>query len=287
MKRSIINIDEEKCTGCGLCIPNCPEGAIQMIDGKARLVSDLFCDGLGACLGHCPEGAITIEEREAEPYDERRVMENVVKQGPNVIKAHLEHLRDHGQMEFLQIAATYLQEKGIDNPLHKQGGPAMQHAHGPQGGCLGSRSMSFAGSGESAPAQEAGKRPSQLTHWPIQLHLASPMAPHFQNADVLLAADCTAFTVGDFHKDHLQGKILAIACPKLDQGQQVYIDKIKALADDAKINTLTVMIMEVPCCSGLLQIARQALQAAERIIPLKCIVVSLQGEIQQEEWVTV
>src|SRR5512137_1261388 len=116
MKRNVIRIDEVKCTGCALCLPNCPEGAIQMIDGKARLVSDLFCDGLGACLGHCPEGAITIEEREAEPYDEKKVMQNVVQQGANVIRAHLEHLRDHKQTVYLNEALAYLNEKGLPNP---------------------------------------------------------------------------------------------------------------------------------------------------------------------------
>lgn len=118
-KRKIIKIDEEKCNGCGLCIPNCPEGALQIIDGKARLVSDLFCDGLGACMGHCPQGAITIEERGAEPYDERKVMENIIKQGKNVIKAHLSHLKEHKQTEYFKQAVELLKEKGINNPLEE------------------------------------------------------------------------------------------------------------------------------------------------------------------------
>lgn len=116
-KRKIIKIDEEKCNGCGLCIPSCPEGALQIIDGKARLINDLFCDGLGACIGHCPQGAITIEERETREYDERKVMENIVKQGKNVIKAHLEHLKEHGQTIYLNGAICYLKEKEIENPL--------------------------------------------------------------------------------------------------------------------------------------------------------------------------
>jgi len=135
MKRSIIKIDEEKCTGCALCIPNCPEGAIQIIDGKARLVSDLMCDGLGACLGHCPEGAITVEEREAEPYDEKKVMENIVKAGPNTIKAHLDHLKVHGQDEFYQQAIEYLKENNIELPQEKE--KTMNHA--PHSGCPGSK----------------------------------------------------------------------------------------------------------------------------------------------------
>jgi len=284
MKRNIINIDQEKCTGCELCIPNCPEGAIQIIDGKARLVSDLLCDGLGACLGHCPEGAITIEEREAEPYDERKVMAKMIPQGPNTVRAHLEHLRDHGENELLAQAIAVLDEKGIDNPLKaEQEEQAMNQPHAPHGGCPGSRAMNFAA--KPTEADESGKRPSQLTHWPIQLHLMSPMAPHYKGADVLLAADCTAFSLGDFHKDYLKGKTLAIACPKLDDGQDAYVQKIKALIDDAGINTLTVMIMEVPCCRGLLMMAKQAADQAERKVPIKCIVVGLQGDIVSEDWV--
>lgn len=119
-KRKIIKIDEDKCTGCGQCIPNCPEGALRVIDGKVRLVSDLFCDGLGACIGHCPEDAITIEERESEVYDERRVMENIVRQGKNVLRAHLEHLKAHGQNKYLKEAVEFLEERGIENPLESK-----------------------------------------------------------------------------------------------------------------------------------------------------------------------
>lgn len=279
MKRKIINIDEAKCTGCALCIPNCPEGAIQIIDGKARLVSDLMCDGLGACLGHCPEGAITIEEREAEAYDEAKVMANIVKAGPNTIRAHLEHLRDHQQMEYLAVAVGYLEANGIANPLVKAGGASAVHS-----GCPGSRAMSL----KSKPEGEAaavGTRPSQLTHWPIQLHLLGPQAPHYQGSDLLLAADCTAFALGDFHKDYLKGKTLAIACPKLDVEQDVYVEKIKALIDVARINTLTVMIMQVPCCGGLLRLAQKAAAQATRKVPIKCVVVGLNGEILKEDWV--
>jgi NAD-dependent dihydropyrimidine dehydrogenase PreA subunit len=285
MKRKIIKIDQDKCTGCGDCIPNCPEGAIQMIDGKARLVSDLACDGLGACLGHCPVGAIEIEEREAAPYDERKVMETILPQGANTLKAHLAHLRDHQQFEYLQIAMAVLQEKGIPNPMHAAGhGPG--HGHG-GGGCPGARAMAFAkpAAAPAAGGDESGKRPSQLTHWPLQLHLIGPQAPHYQGADLLLAADCTAFALGDFHKDFLKGKALAIACPKLDDGQEVYVEKLKALMDDAKINTLTVMIMQVPCCGGLLRLAQTAAAQAQRKVPIECVVVGLQGGILKEEWV--
>jgi len=266
-KRKIIKIDSDKCNGCGLCIPNCPEGAIQMIDKKARLISDLFCDGLGACLGHCPQGAITIEEREAVEYDEKKTMENIVKHGENTIKAHLEHLKSHGQDKYYKEALEFLKERGIDVKL----------------GCPGSRSMSF--SDDKTDVQvEAGQRQSQLRQWPVQLHLVTPQAAYFQKADVLLSADCVAYTVGDFHKDYLKGKSLAIACPKLDEGKEIYIEKIKSLIDDAKINTLTVMTMEVPCCHGLVVLAQEAAQTAKRKIPIKSMIVSLKGKVLSEEW---
>ncbi len=281
MKRKIIKIDHEKCTGCGLCIPGCPEGAMQMIDGKARLVSDLFCDGLGACIGNCPAGAITIEEREAEKYDERRVMENIVKQGKNVIRAHLEHLRKHRQEDYLHQAMLFLKDKQIDISTEgedKCNGGSIGHS-----GCPGSQSMRL--NNQVVQTYDTGKRSSQLTHWPIQLNLISPHAPHYRGKDVLLAADCTAFTIGDFHMDFLRGKTLAIACPKLDNCREIYIGKIKELIDEAAINTLTVAIMQVPCCGGLLAMAREAASRASRKVPIKCVTVSLQGEILGEEWI--
>src|SRR3989338_4208191 len=278
-KRKIINIDAKKCNGCGLCIPNCPEGAMQIIDGKARLVSDLFCDGLGACLGHCPQGAITIEEREAEQYDEKKVMENIVKQGKNTIKAHLEHLRDHNEIKYLKQALDVLKEKNIDNPLEADNMKAKHFA-----GCPGARMMDFSESGGDADSED-GKRISQLRQWPVQLHLVSPMAPYYHGKDVVLAADCVAYALGDFHKDFLKGKSLAIACPKLDGDQEVYIEKVTSLIDDAKINTLTVMTMELPCCAGLLHVAQQGAEKAKRKIPIKSITVSIQGEILGEKWI--
>jgi NAD-dependent dihydropyrimidine dehydrogenase PreA subunit len=279
MKRNIITIDQEKCTGCGLCIPNCPEGAIQIIDNKARLVSDLMCDGLGACLGHCPEGAITIEEREAEQYDERKVMANIVKQGAATIKAHLTHLKEHKQTEFYNQAIAYLKENNL--PIPVESAPLRAEVHS---GCPGARTMSFGAPVATAEAP-AGNQPSALTHWPIQMHLISPSAPHFAKSDFLLAADCTAFSLGAFHSDYLKGKTLGIACPKLDDGQDVYTEKIKALIDDAQINTLTVAIMKVPCCGGLLHIAKQAAAQAQRKVPIKCVTVGIRGEILKEEWV--
>ncbi|MBN1759632.1 MAG: 4Fe-4S binding protein [Chitinispirillaceae bacterium] len=284
MKRKIITIDEGKCTGCGICIPNCPEGAIQIIDEKARLVSDLFCDGLGACLGHCPEGAINIEEREAEPYDERTVMKNIIKQGPNVIKAHLRHLRDHNEQEYLAAALDELKAQGIETDEKTPAAPAPVH-HG--SGCPGSRSFQFEGTPEPAPlTTDTGEaHPSELRHWPVQMHLISPSAGHYRSADVILAADCVAFSMGDFHRTFLKGKTLAIACPKLDQGKEIYQEKLRSLIDDARINTLTVIIMEVPCCGGLLHLAKQAAAEAVRKVPIKAVTVSIDGKVLQEDWV--
>lgn len=276
--RQMIEIEESKCTGCGECITGCPEGALQLIDGKARLVSDLFCDGLGACIGTCPEGAITVIEREAEEYDERKVMENIIPKGINTIKAHLKHLKDHGQTEYYNIALTVLKEKGFHVEMDSHAG---HHHHG--GGCPSQRTMTF--NKEENTGDQSGVRASALTHWPVQMHLISPMAPHFKGSDFLLAADCTAFTLGDFHKDYLKGKTLAIACPKLDSNQEIYKDKITALIDVAKINTLTVVIMQVPCCGGLLHLAKQAAQDADRKIPIKLVVVSVDGKILKEEWI--
>ncbi len=151
-------------------------------------------------------------------------------------------------------------------------------------GCPGSRMMNFKSNNENITEPAAGKIKSQLAQWPIQMHLISPTAPYYQNADVLLTADCVAYALGDFHREYLANKSIAIACPKLDQGQEIYLEKIKSWIDDAKINTLTILIMQVPCCSGLLNLAQQAAQAASRKVPIKYIVVGVQGEILQEEW---
>jgi len=277
-KRKIVKIDEDKCTGCGLCVPNCHEGALQIIDNKARLISDLFCDGLGNCLGHCPEGAIEIIEREAEAYDEKKTMqENIVPKGENTIKAHINHLKDHGADEYLKEALDYLKEKNINIDIEHVEEKKMKC------GCSGSKVMQFEDKEDTNEYE--GTRPSMLRQWPVQLHLVPPTAPYFKGADVLLAADCVAYSLGDFHKEHLIGKSLAIACPKLDSEQEIYIEKITSMIDDAEINTLTVMIMEVPCCGGLLHIAKEASQNAKRKIPIKLIIVGVQGNIVKEEWV--
>ncbi len=309
MLRKIIQIDEELCNGCGLCIPNCHEGALQIIDGKARLISDLFCDGLGACLGHCPEGAIEIIEREAEPYNETVVMETIVKQGRNTILAHLEHLRDHNEHEFLKEAVAYIKTNNIDlspgaetkssntSPLiFPTMKDALNHVKPEQEsacGCGSAKTMDFridmdkvnAAASSTVVATAGTSAPSELRQWPVQLHLVNPMASYFQNADVVLAADCVAFAMGDFHNRLLKNKSLAIACPKLDTNKDVYLDKLSTMISDAKINTLTVPIMEVPCCGGLIQMAKMAVQQSGRNIPIKKIVVGIKGDILNEEWV--
>ena len=308
MLRKIIQIDEEKCNGCGLCIPNCHEGALQIIDGKARLISDLFCDGLGACLGHCPEGAIEIIEREAQPYNESVVMETIVKQGRNTILAHLEHLRDHNENELLKEAVAYIKKHQIDlspgaeikpsiasTVIFENMKEALNHIKPQQEsacGCGSSKTIDFRidmdkVNAAAAPAVVAATVPasSELRQWPVQLHLVNPMASYFQGADVVLAADCVAFAMGDFHERLLKNKSLAIACPKLDTNKDVYIEKLSTMISDAKINTLTVAIMEVPCCGGLMQMAKIAVQQSGRNIPIKKIVVGIKGDILQEEWV--
>lgn len=288
MLREIIKIDEEKCDGCGLCIPNCPEGALQVIDGKARLISDLFCDGLGACIGHCPRGAITVEKREAEPYDEKKVMKNIIKQGDNVIKAHLLHLAEHNEIEYLNQALEVLKEENIMVDFEHVSEETHEDDHA--AGCPGSRAMSFdkdmlenkaGGNG----ATTAVKVKSALTHWPVQMHLISPRAPYFKGSDLLLCADCVAYALGDFHSTLLEGRTITVACPKLDSGQEIYLEKLISLIDEARINTVTVATMEVPCCTGLLDLARMASEKAERKVPLKWIVVGVKGEILSEEWV--
>jgi len=293
MKREMVKIDEDLCTGCGLCVPNCHEGALQVIDGKAVLISDLMCDGLGACIGHCPEDAITIEEREAEPYNEKMVMKEMVGKTRNTIIAHLQHLKEHGEDGYLKEGIEYLTDNRenikhnvndiIEEVMEEKKIPH-EHNHGSQGcGCQGSAPQEFKRAdimGGVAVSEE-----SELTHWPVQMHLINPNAPFFRNSDLLIAADCTAFSLGAFHNRFIKGKSVVIACPKLDQGTDIYVEKIKILVDQAQVNTITVVIMEVPCCGGLLQMVRQAVEGATRKVPVKLVVAGVRGSILREEWV--
>jgi NAD-dependent dihydropyrimidine dehydrogenase PreA subunit len=301
MKRDILKIDEELCNGCGQCVPNCHEGALQVIDGKVRLVSELMCDGLGACIGHCPEGAITIEKREAEPYDEIKVMEQMKDKGKNTVIAHLKHLKDHGETGYLHEGVSYLKlhrevlNFNLDEVMtevHNHGKMTVSQpkpqpqAHMHQGGgCPGSKMMVIEKPAVHETNAPAAKQPSELRQWPVQMHLLNPNAPYFRGADLLFAADCVGFSMGGFHSEHLKGKSLAIACPKLDSGTETYVEKLTAMIDVAKVNTITVMMMEVPCCGGLLQMVRTALAAASRKVPVKKLIIGINGEVLQEEWV--
>ncbi|GAB1350415.1 4Fe-4S binding protein [Ignavibacteriales bacterium] len=285
MLRKIITINEELCDGCGDCVPACHEGALQIIDGKARLISDLFCDGLGACLGECHSGALQIVEREAEPYNETKVMEYIVKGGPNVIKAHLEHLLDHNEIEFFTEALDYLKAHGIVNPvaLQPEGSPStnqqeQQHNHGGGCGCKGSAPQELKRAEPRKKMEFVGEeQPSELTHWPIQLHLLNPQAGFFRNADLLLAADCAGFVSTAFHSKYLSGKAMAIACPKLDSNKEAYLEKLVDMIDYSNLNSMSVIIMKVPCCSGLAQLAMKANQLAVRKIPVYITVLDLDG----------
>lgn len=255
MIRKMVVIDEEKCNGCGECVPSCAEGAIQIIDGKAKLLADNLCDGLGACLGDCPLGAITIEEREADEYNEAAV------------DAHLEEIGREPLPHHDEPAAPVA--GGCPSA-------AVKSFAAPVGGCPSARAMNF----DKAPAEEGadvGSRPSRLAQWPIQLHLVPPTAPFFQGADVVLAADCVPFAYADFQEDLLKGKALAIACPKLDDTAP-YVEKLTAMITQSNIKSLTVAHMEVPCCNGLVMMARQALANSGRDIPFETVCIGIRGD---------
>jgi len=261
MIRKVVKIDEDKCNGCGLCVPACAEGAIQIIDGKARLIADNLCDGLGACLGDCPQDAITVEEREADEFDEAAVDE---------------HLKASGLPPVVPLAHA-----APASPAHHGGCPSAQVrslAPSTSVGCPSARVTSI-----ERPARETdatvGPAQSRLAQWPVQLHLVPPTAPFLRGADVLLAADCAPFAFADFHEELLKGKALLIACPKLDDTAP-YLDKLTAMIQQSQINSLTVVHMEVPCCSGLLHLARQAIARSGRDIPLETVCIGIRGDLK-------
>lgn len=250
MLRKIVKIDQEKCDGCGLCVPSCAEGAIQMINGKAVLSADNLCDGLGACLGECPRDAITVEEREADEFDEAAVEQHLAAQGKPA-------------------------------PLHQHAPqpPAVpQHQH-TGGGCPGSRAMSFARPQEPAATEPSGSRQSQLAQWPVQLHLVSTTAPYFQDADLLITADCVPVAYAGYHEDFLKGKAVVMGCPKLDDNN-FYTQKLTELFSKSDVKSITVLKMEVPCCGGIAVAARQALAASGKQIPYKEVTIGIKGEIK-------
>ncbi|MCD4688547.1 MAG: 4Fe-4S binding protein [Desulfuromonadaceae bacterium] len=232
MKRNIVKIDEEKCNGCGLCVPSCAEGAIQIINGKAKLIADNLCDGLGACLGDCPQDAITIEQRDANEFDEQVVI------------------------------ASQQADKA---PVHS-------------GGCPSAQAQKLSPPTKSVIAEtEAG--PSQLANWPVQLKLVPPTAPFLAEADLLLAADCVPFAYPDFHQKYLAGKTLLIGCPKLDD-VEAYVEKLTAILSQNNIKSLTVLHMEVPCCTGLLSLGRQALAASGKEVPFESVIIGIKGDVK-------
>ncbi|MBN2316032.1 MAG: 4Fe-4S binding protein [Sedimentisphaerales bacterium] len=231
--RNIIKIDEEKCNGCGQCVTACAEGAIQIVNGKARLISEIYCDGLGACLGHCPQEAITIEQREAADFDEEAT------------KKHLsERKKTEAPTNFVcpGMAIKKFKPKVIPN---------------------------------QAPATYA---PSQLGQWPVQLKLVSPHASYFKNADLLLVADCVPFAMGDFHNTFLKDHNIAVGCPKLD-GTELYIDKLAAILQANNLNSLKLIHMEVPCCSGLTHMARQAIAKSKIEMSFEDVTIDVQGNV--------
>lgn len=280
MKRNIITIDEERCTGCGLCIPNCPEGALQIIDGTARLVSDLFCDGLGACIGHCPEGAITIEEREAAAYDETTVMENIVRQGPNVVSAHLRHLRDHGEKDLFREGLAYLVDNDREIPgefLEETCRCGDREPAPRSGGCPGSRVMDLEADSAPGGTTSALDRPSRLRQWPVQIMLVPPHAPFLSGADLLIAADCVAFACADFHERLLAGKVLLVGCPKLDDAAH-YLEKLTEMFKKNDVRSVTVAHMEVPCCFGMVKLVQSAIERSGKEIPFTARMFGVKGE---------
>jgi len=238
--RNIVKIDEEKCDGCGQCVNACAEGAIKIIDGKAKLVSEIYCDGLGACIGQCPQDAITIEKREAADFDEEAT------------KAHL-----------AKEKSTQTQTDFV---------------------CPGMKAQKLRT--ESTPADSLTQVPSQLTHWPVQLKLVSPGAPYFANADLLLVADCVPFAMGDFHNRFLKDHSIIVGCPKLDDAD-FYIEKLTAILKANRLNSLTVIHMEVPCCSGLRRIAKEAIAGCGTKMSFEDITIDLRGNVLKTETIDV
>ncbi len=239
IKRKIIKIDEEKCDGCGLCIPNCPEGALQIVDGKAKLVKESFCDGLGACLGECPNGALTIEEKEAEEFDDAGAIAHM-----SPLLNHLEHPNAH--VSRLPWGSTC---------------PSTQILHWENG----------------EEEKEEPRIGSELRQWPVQLHLVSPQAPYFENAELVLIADCVPFAYANLHADFIKGKAVVIGCPKFDD-VDAYIDKIEQILKSSDIESLKVVNMEVPCCYGFVHIAREALKRSGKDIPFEAVTIGIRGE---------
>ncbi len=250
MKRNIIKIDEDKCNGCGICVNACHEGALRMINGKARLISESYCDGLGACLPECPTGAITIEEREADAFDEEAVKANMEKaHKPPVQEASPVHSPAPLACGCPGTHARALERKPVNKP-------------------------------EAREAQTYHKPESQLRQWPCQIKLVSPQAPYFENAHLLVAADCTAYAYANIHEEFMKNKITLIGCPKLDAGD--YSEKLTAILAANTIKSVTVIRMEVPCCGGIVQAVKNALIGSGKMIPWQVVTVTTDGHIRED-----
>ena len=247
MKRKIVSIDETRCNGCGLCVSACHEGAIQLIDGKAKLISDSYCDGLGDCLPACPVDAIKIVEREAADYDEAAVAAR-------------------------QAAASLAAARSA--AAAKPPLPC---------GCPGQMAKSIApkpAAAAPAPDAPAAAPVAQLGNWPVQIKLVNPRAPYLQNAALLVAADCTAFAFADIHRKFMRNKVTLIGCPKLDEGD--YAEKLTAILQANEIKSVTVLRMEVPCCGGIASAVQRALQASGKMIPWQVVTISTEGQILED-----
>lgn len=241
--RNIVEIDEEKCDGCGLCVIACAEGALEIRDGKAKIIREIYCDGLGACIGECPQGALEIVVKEADPFDEVAMEE------------HLKNLREKQTQESAKEVEV---------------------------GCPGAKLVHLQPQTPMAAAQEAGAQTSELRNWPVQIHLLPVSAPFFDGAELLIAADCVPFAMGTFHQRLLRGKILAIGCPKLDDAR-FYVDKLAEIFANNEIKSIIIGYMEVPCCAGLLHVVHKALEASGKAIPVDTVKVSVRGqELPQE-----
>jgi NAD-dependent dihydropyrimidine dehydrogenase PreA subunit len=245
VKRKIVQIDEERCDGCGICVPACAEGAIQVVDGKARLAAERYCDGLGACLGECPNDALRVIEREADEFDEEAV------------EQHLEaEAKSEGGEATMPCGcpSAHIQSFGPD--------PSCQQANEPTG--------------------LAGSEVSALAHWPVQIRLVRPTAPFLEGADLLVVADCTPVAYPSFHRDFLHGKVVMVGCPKFDDAQ-AYVDKFAEIFQKAGIRSVTVLTMEVPCCQGLPLIVKRGMDAAGRKAPMEQVVISTRGEVLKRQ----
>jgi Fe-S-cluster-containing hydrogenase component 2 len=263
MLRKIVRIDEEKCDGCGECVPACAEGAITLVGGKAKLSADALCDGLGACLGDCPRGAITVIEREAAPFDEEAVKAHLLSMGEPVSARHAPASAPAPARPRLSVISG-------SGP-----GPAPQG-----GGCPGSRPMAIPRRSSAAAAASpptAGE--SRLAQWPVQLHLVPVSAPWLRGADLLVAADCVPFAYASFHGDLLAGRALVVGCPKLDDLGS-YVEKLQRICEANELRSVTVARMEVPCCAGISMAARRAVAASGKAIPLTDLVIGVDGTMR-------